>query len=79
LLIQTNPKEDESIFEVHVIIPAIKSERKKILEKLTDYSTKIFEGKLGRGDLQQPMGYLLKKPYNMYNKELESLKMRMVL
>jgi hypothetical protein len=40
------------------------------LEKLSDYSTKIIEGKLGRGDLQLPMSFLLKKPYNMYNKEL---------
>lgn len=70
LLIQTNPKEEDSVFEVHAIIPTIKSERKKVLEKLGEFSAKICEAKLGRGDLQLPMGFLLKRPYNMYNKEL---------
>jgi hypothetical protein len=41
LLIQTNPKEEDSLFEVHAIIPTIKSERKKVLEKFSEYSTKI--------------------------------------
>ena len=30
----------------------------------------MVDTKLGKGDLQLPLGFLLKKPYNMYNKEL---------
>lgn len=78
-MIQTNPKEEESLFEVHAIIPGLKSERKKLLEKLSEYSSKICEGKLGKGEVQLAMDFLLKRPYNMYNKELENPKMRMVL
>jgi hypothetical protein len=69
-LIQTNPKEADSDFEVHAIIPDLKSERKKVLEKFSEFPTKICDNKLGRGDLQLPLGFLLKRPYNMYNKEL---------
>lgn len=50
-----------------------------MLEKLGEYSCKIHEGKLGRGDLQLPLGFLLKKGYNMYTKELENIKLRMAL
>lgn len=64
---------------MHAIIPSIKSERKKVLEKLGEFSAKICESKLGKGDLQLPLSFLLKRPYNMYNKELQSQPMRMVL
>ena len=47
-----------------------KSERKKVLEKLSEYNTKIHEEKLGRGEVQLAMNFLLKRPANMYNKEL---------
>lgn len=76
---QNNPKEEQAVFEVHATIPNIKGERKKVLEKLAEYSCKIHEGKLGRGDLQLPLGFLLKKGYNMYTKELENIKLRMAL
>lgn len=68
LLIQTNPKEEESIFEVHAIIPQLKSERKKIIEKLSDFKATISESKLGKGDVQLALTFLLKKAYNMYTK-----------
>jgi hypothetical protein len=70
LLIQTNPKEEESIFEVHAIIPRLKSEQKKILEKLSDFNATMNESKLGKGDVQLALSFLLKKAYNMYTKEL---------
>ena len=78
-MIQTNPKEEDSVFEVNAIIPSIKSERKKVLEKLGEFSAKICEAKLGNGELQLPLTFLLKRPYNMYSKELESSSMRRVL
>jgi hypothetical protein len=56
-----------------------KSERKKVLEKLSEYTTKIHEEKLGKGEVQLPMSFLLKKSFNMYTKEFENPKLRIVL
>lgn len=60
-------------------MPGLKSERKKILEKVSEYTTKIHEEKLGKGEVHLPMSFLLKKPINMYNKELENVKLRVPL
>ena len=78
LLIQCNPKQEDAVFQLFLIIPEIKSEKKKIIEKVAEYQSKIWDGKLGKGDIQLAMSFLLKKTINMY-KELEQIKFRMVL
>jgi hypothetical protein len=50
------------------MIPQLNNEKKKILDKLGEYPAKICESKLGRGEVQLALGFLLKKGYNMYNK-----------
>lgn len=55
------------------------SEKKKVLQKLGDYNTKIYEEKLGKGQVNLPMSYFLKKDIKQYNKELEKVRLRIVL
>ncbi len=74
LLIQLNPKQEESIFQVHAIVSQIKNQRKKILDKLSEFDLTISEAKIGSGDLQSAMKFLLKKELNMYVKETEERK-----
>lgn len=65
MLIQLNPKENDSIFSISCVVPEIKSEKKKIFEKLSEYpEAKILEGKeakLKDGNVQSALAYLLEK------------------
>lgn len=79
LLLQFHPKEEEAQFSVYLVLPPLKHEKKKILDKASDLDLHILEEKPCRNQLQGPLSYLLKMPLNIYTKELEEPRGRAAL